>query len=245
MDAKTTGIVAYITWIGLVIAFVLGDREGAKFHLNQALVIWLAGLLSFIPCIGWLWGIFCFICAVMGLHLRCQWRGEGSSSAGTDPVAEVKEKGPRAARPFCCLQGGNFMQRGSMTDREAYPTAWITLAVLVLLYLLWRFALGAPTVSRCWVWEHWHVYCPGCGGTRALMALAQGRVGAALWYHTPVVITLALAAIYLFSQTAWRLRGKRGWVLRYDRRWPMVLVGLFLANCVVRNVLWLGLGVPL
>ena len=88
------------------------------------------------------------------------------------------------------------MQRGSMTDREAYPTAWITLAVLVLLYLLWRFALGAPTVSRCWVWEHWHVYCPGCGGTRALMALAQGRVGAALWYHTPVVITLALAAIY-------------------------------------------------
>ena len=33
MDAKTTGIVAYITWIGLVIAFVLGDREGAKFHL--------------------------------------------------------------------------------------------------------------------------------------------------------------------------------------------------------------------
>ena len=39
MDAKTTGIVAYITWIGLVIAFVLGDREGAKFHLNQALVI--------------------------------------------------------------------------------------------------------------------------------------------------------------------------------------------------------------
>lgn len=74
---------------------------------------------------------------------------------------------------------------------------------------------------------------------------SPGTVGAALWYHTPVVITLALAAIYLFSQTAWRLRGKRGWVLRYDRRWPMVLVGLFLANCVVRNVLWLGLGVPL
>ena len=53
-----------------MLAFVLGDREGAKFHLNQALVIWLAGLLSFIPCIGWLWGIFCF-------HLR----GDGLISA--------------------------------------------------------------------------------------------------------------------------------------------------------------------
>lgn len=30
MDAKTTGIVAYITWIGLVIAFVLGDLGGLR-----------------------------------------------------------------------------------------------------------------------------------------------------------------------------------------------------------------------
>ena len=58
MDAKTTGIVAYLTWIGLLIAISLGDREGAKFHVNQALVIWLFGLLSAIPCVGWLWGIF-------------------------------------------------------------------------------------------------------------------------------------------------------------------------------------------
>ena len=66
MDAKTTGIGASLTWSGLGIAFVLSDRVGAKLHLHQALVIWLAGLLSFIPCIVWLWGIFCFICAVMG-----------------------------------------------------------------------------------------------------------------------------------------------------------------------------------
>ena len=66
LNAKTTGIVAYITWIGLLIAIILGDRDGAKFHVNQALVIWLAGLLSVIPCVGWIWGIFCFICAVMG-----------------------------------------------------------------------------------------------------------------------------------------------------------------------------------
>ena len=47
MDSKTTGIVAYITWIGLLVALVAGDREGAKFHLNQALVIWLACLPPF------------------------------------------------------------------------------------------------------------------------------------------------------------------------------------------------------
>ena len=66
MDAKTTSIVAYLTWIGLLIAILLGDREGAKFHVNQALVIWLFGLLGAIPCVGWIWGIFCFICAIIG-----------------------------------------------------------------------------------------------------------------------------------------------------------------------------------
>jgi uncharacterized membrane protein len=67
MDAKTTSIVAYITWIGLVIALCAGDREGAKFHLNQALVVFLFSLLSAIPCIGWIWAVFMVICWIMGL----------------------------------------------------------------------------------------------------------------------------------------------------------------------------------
>ena len=45
MDRKLTGVVAYLTWVGLLIAYLAGDREGAKFHLNQALVIWLAGTI--------------------------------------------------------------------------------------------------------------------------------------------------------------------------------------------------------
>ena len=77
------------------------------------------------------------------------------------------------------------MRGRPMTDREAYPAAWITLAALAGAFLLWRFALEEPTVSRCWIWEHWHVYCPGCGGTRALIALARGQIGEALRCHLP------------------------------------------------------------
>ena len=45
IDKKVTGIVAYLTWVGLVLAFVMGDRKGAKFHLNQALVLNLCSLV--------------------------------------------------------------------------------------------------------------------------------------------------------------------------------------------------------
>ena len=52
-----------------------GDREGAKFHLNQSLVIWLAGIVlgvvMIVPVLGWLvglvGGIFLFICWIIGL----------------------------------------------------------------------------------------------------------------------------------------------------------------------------------
>lgn len=75
MDSKATGIVAYITWIGLIIAFVAGDKVGAKFHLNQALVIWLgyiiAGVLRFIPIVGticsWVLDIFLLVCLIIAL----------------------------------------------------------------------------------------------------------------------------------------------------------------------------------
>ena len=45
MDKKMTGIVAYITWFGLIIALVAGDKEGAKFHINLCLVCWVMGLI--------------------------------------------------------------------------------------------------------------------------------------------------------------------------------------------------------
>ena len=75
MDKKTTNIVAYLTWVGLIIAFVMGDREGSKFHINQSLVIWLAGtivgLVNWIPLIGGLIGVvgglFCAVCWFIGL----------------------------------------------------------------------------------------------------------------------------------------------------------------------------------
>lgn len=67
MDTRTTGIIAYVTWIGLIIALCAGDKEGAKFHLNQALVIYLFALLGWIPCLGQIWLVFVFVCWIMGL----------------------------------------------------------------------------------------------------------------------------------------------------------------------------------
>lgn len=79
MDKKTTSWVAYLTFIGWIVAYCAGDKEGAKFHLNQSLIIWLGVLcvwvasmiLAFIPILGWLavWAadIYLFVMWIMGL----------------------------------------------------------------------------------------------------------------------------------------------------------------------------------
>ena len=68
MDKKITGILSYVTIIGWLVAYLAGDKNGAKLHLNQGLVLgaaqlflWAAGgligaLLGWIPLVGTLVG---------------------------------------------------------------------------------------------------------------------------------------------------------------------------------------------
>lgn len=80
MNKKATGIVSYITLIGWLIAFFAGDREGAKFHLNQALVLILSNIVvsivAFIPFVGGILStilsIVLFIFWIMGLVAACE-----------------------------------------------------------------------------------------------------------------------------------------------------------------------------
>ena len=72
MNARTTGIVAYLTWIGFIIALLIGDRKKAMFHINQALIVNLFALLGCIPFVGWICSIFMLVCWIMGLVYACR-----------------------------------------------------------------------------------------------------------------------------------------------------------------------------
>lgn len=80
MNKKVTGIVAYIALIGWLIAFLAGDKEGAKFHLNQALVVnvailinnlILSRILGIIPIVGgvvsFIISLILLVCWILGL----------------------------------------------------------------------------------------------------------------------------------------------------------------------------------
>lgn len=67
LTAKATAILSYISIIIWLVVYMIGDKEGAKFHLNQSLVINLGFFPCVIPIIGWIWAIFMLVVWVMGL----------------------------------------------------------------------------------------------------------------------------------------------------------------------------------
>lgn len=79
MDKKVTGILAYFGIILWLVAFLAGDKEGAKFHLNQALVLNLAMLaitlfcwIPFVNCILLILLLVLWVFAIMGIVGACK-----------------------------------------------------------------------------------------------------------------------------------------------------------------------------
>lgn len=80
MNKKVTSIFAYLGLIFWLIGFLAGDKEGAKFHLNQGLVLILgnviAGVVAVIPVVGAFVGcilsIAILVFAIMGIVSACK-----------------------------------------------------------------------------------------------------------------------------------------------------------------------------
>ena len=80
MNKKVTSIFAYLGIIFWLIAFLAGDKEGAKFHLNQGLVLiltaFIGSFVAFIPFIGWICScvisIAVLVFMIMGIVSACK-----------------------------------------------------------------------------------------------------------------------------------------------------------------------------
>lgn len=79
MNKKVTSILAYLGIVLWAIAFFAGDKEGAKFHLNQGLIVALGyiicNILSFVPyvsIVACILSLVLFVFAIMGIVHACK-----------------------------------------------------------------------------------------------------------------------------------------------------------------------------
>lgn len=89
------------------------------------------------------------------------------------------------------------------------------------------------------------IYCPGCGGTRAVTALMQGHILLSIWYHPLVLYMVVIGGGFMVTQGLHRLGIKRihGWKFH-----PWYLYGaVFVIGCnfLIKNALRLLWGVTI
>lgn len=66
-NPKLTSVLSYFGIVLWLVAYLAGDKEGAKFHLNQSLVIQLCFFIGIIPVVGWIAWCVVFVFWILGL----------------------------------------------------------------------------------------------------------------------------------------------------------------------------------
>jgi hypothetical protein len=113
----------------------------------------------------------------------------------------------------------------------------VAFAVAVAACVVLRFPpVSSQFYPRCPIFFWLHIYCPGCGGTRALAALLHGRLKEAMQWNAMVVIFLPFAAAFLAVTYLRAMQAAKF-------RWPTIpnsllklSLGLIALFTVVRNL---------
>jgi hypothetical protein len=129
-------------------------------------------------------------------------------------------------------------------ERQLYIAGIIFLAAAAVLGFFYFKYLVPRLDAPCFFRMITGLYCPGCGGTRAVSALAHGHLLKSIWYHPVVAYSVLIYAAYMISHTlAMFLPRFKG--IRYRGIYLYAALAIVLVNFVVKNVLLLGFDIKM
>ena len=124
-------------------------------------------------------------------------------------------------------------------DDECYIAGWIAIgaaAWLAGILVLTRFRMLA-LLRPCALHALTGLYCPGCGGTRAVLAFLRGDLLRSLFYHPIVPYTAVVCGWFMASQTIERVSRGRIRIGMHVRELYLWLALLIIAiNFLLKNL---------
>lgn len=123
-------------------------------------------------------------------------------------------------------------------EDKLYCIGWCFLiAAAAGAFIYFRVVMPGSLVGPCFFYHILGIYCPGCGGTRAVWALLHGKLLLSAWYHPLVPYTAVIFGGFMVTQTLERLHAGRikGWKFH---SWHLYgAVAVLTANWVLKNFL--------
>lgn len=122
---------------------------------------------------------------------------------------------------------------------QLFTVSSLVLGVLIVLSVLLYFTGGVKITEflpGCLFYRKYHLYCPGCGGTRAVRCLLRGDIIRSFQYHPFVPYAAIIYGIFFGSNVLYNLSFIRK---RYMLR-PIHFIGaviIIVLQCLVKNLL--------
>lgn len=91
-------------------------------------------------------------------------------------------------------------------------------------------------LPECLLWKKYGWYCPGCGGTRAVIQLMHGCIWKSFLMHPVVPYVTAIFILFMVTSTC-------HYVFGYHRRFLLrpiyfyVTIGIILSQWIIKNIL--------
>ncbi|MDE6312449.1 MAG: DUF2752 domain-containing protein [Lachnospiraceae bacterium] len=110
---------------------------------------------------------------------------------------------------------------------------------VVVLLLLWISGIDLTKWGRpCVFYRFTGCYCPGCGGTRAVMALVHGKIVTSFLYHPLVVYLAGIYLVFMTTNTLQLISHQHLKIaMRYHDIYLYLMVAIIFVNWVVQNII--------
>ena len=139
-----------------------------------------------------------------------------------------------------------FTKNGRSLEDQLYLTGWLfLLAGSIGIFIYLNLIVPGLDGYTCVVYRMFGIYCPGCGGTRAVSALLAGHPLRATWYHPLVTYTVVIFGGFMLTQTLARLHigHFKGWKFH---EWHLYgAAAIMVGNFILKNILLLGFHITL
>lgn len=132
------------------------------------------------------------------------------------------------------------MNRQDTLEDQLYRVGlWLLGGGCVLTALYLKFLVPVLPEDYCLFRRVLGIYCPGCGGTRAVEALLDGKLLLSLWYHPLVLYGAVVFGGFMLTNTLERLHipHVRGWKFHEWYLWTAIVI--VAGNWILRNFLLL------
>lgn len=124
-------------------------------------------------------------------------------------------------------------------SRKGYYICLIFFLVFMCVFILLN-SFGIPITKLnpypCVLYTFFGFYCPGCGGTRAVMYLMNGELLKSFFHHPVVLYTAILLLVFMGSHTLNIFTKGQVKAMQIKGIYLYIMVAIIAVQCIVKNV---------